>query len=248
MRPLFARPSMLGAMLALLVGGGVYTYVNETQAAAGPRTARVAVVVAIDDIPARSRIEATQLRLKEVPADAVHTLAARTPDQVVGKFTTRAIRADEQLLAPDVSAVQTGSDLAHLVKPGMRAMAFGVSDASAAGGFVSPGDRIDVIAVFNSAEAAVAIASDLEVLAFSSALLGSTPPTRDPSETNNSPTSVNATVTVAVSPDVAARIAIGEVLGVLRVVVRNTGDTGVTAATPVDLKQLLGALAGGPGR
>ena len=247
MRPLFARPSMLGAMLALLVGGGVYTYTSGTQDQGGVSSARVAVVVAAEDIPARSAIQPTQLRIKELPAEATHALAAKTPDQVVGKFSTRPLRAGEQILAPDVSAVQTGSDLANLVKPGMRAMAFGVSDASAAGGFVTPGDRIDVIGVFDQEEAAVVIASDLEVLAVSTALLGSKPPEKEELP-NKNPTSITATVTVAVTPDVAPRIAVGETLGVLRVVVRHTGDDGAASTVPVDLKQLLGVLAAGPAR
>lgn len=243
MRPLFARPSMLGAMLALLVGGGVYTYVSGTEADANGGGPRTTVVVAAQDIPARARIEAAQLQRKELPAEAVLADAARSEDQLVGKFTLGPVRTGEQLLIPHVSAVQSGSDLAGLVRPGMRAMAFGVSDASAAGGLVSPGDHVDVIAVFDDEKAAMVIASDLEVLAVSTALLGTQPPARDPKETNKSPTSVNATVTVAVAADVAPRIAIGEVLGSLRVAVRRTGDDSVGPVSTADLKQLLGALA-----
>ena len=64
MRPLFARPSMLGALLALLVGGGVYTYASGTQEDGGGR--RVAVIVALQDIPARTKIDPTLLQLKEL--------------------------------------------------------------------------------------------------------------------------------------------------------------------------------------
>jgi pilus assembly protein CpaB len=247
MRPLFARPSMLGAMLALLVGGGVYTYVSGTQTDSGTGT-RVAVVVAAQDIPARSRIEPAQLQLRELPADGVHSLAARMPDQVAGKFAIGPIRAGEQVLTADVSTAPGGSDLANLVAPGMRAMSFAISDASAAGGFVSPGDHVDVIAVFDSDKAASVIASDLEVLAVSAALLGSQPPAKDAKDQNKSPTSVSATVTVAVTPDVATRLALGEVMGVLRVAVRHTGDDGAAAAGTTELRQLLGVLSIGAPR
>jgi pilus assembly protein CpaB len=237
---------MLGAMLALLVGGGVYTYASGTgDGGAGPR---VAVVVAAQDIPARSKIEPAQLQVKQLPADAVHVLAARNADQLVGKFTSGAVRAGEQVLTVDVNNGVGGSDLAGLVKPGMRAMAFGVSDASAAGGLVSPGDHIDVIAVFDEDKAALVIASDIEVLAVSTALLGSQVPEKDAKTTNSNPTSITATVTVAVPPDVAPRIAMGEVLGSLRVSVRRTDDAGTAATSPTDLTQLLGVLAVGAGR
>jgi Flp pilus assembly protein CpaB len=241
MRPLFARPSMLGALLALLVGGGVYTYASGTEDDASG--SRVAVVVALQDIPARSKIEPAQLQLKELPPDAVHVFAARTPEVLVGKFTNSAVRAGEQVLTVDVNNGQSGSDLAGLVKPGMRAMAFGVSDASAAGGLVSPGDRIDVIAVFDGDKAALVIADNLEVLAVSTALIGSQPQKKDEEITNQNPTSITATVTVAVAPEIAPRIAMGEVLGALRVSVRGTGDNANVAATPTDLTQLLGVLA-----
>lgn len=245
MRPLFARPSMLGAMLALLVGGGVYTYASGTTDDGGSTGIRETIVVAAQDIPARARIEATQLQRKQLPAEAVLPGAARSEDQLVGKFALGPISAGQQIVAAHVGAVQGGSDLAGLVRPGMRAMAFGVSDASAAGGLVSPGDHIDVIAVFDDDNAAVVVASDIEVLAVSTALLGSPAPAKDPKATSQNPTSVNATVTVAVTPDVAPRIAMGEVLGSLRVAVRRSGDNSSAAAAPTDLRQLLGALAVG---
>ena len=246
MRPLFARPSMLGALLALLVGGGVYMYASGTQDDGPSR--RVAVVVALEDIPARTRIQPTQLQLKELPVDGVHVLAARSPEQLVGKFTGSAVRAGEQVLTVDVNDGKSGSDLAGLVKPGMRAMAFGVSDASAAGGLVSPGDHIDVIAVFDNDKAALVVADNLEVLAVSTALIGSQPEEKDAKTTNPNPTSITATVTVAVSPEVAPRIAMGEVLGALRVAVRGSGDAGNVAASPTGLEQLLGVLAVGVNR
>jgi pilus assembly protein CpaB len=244
MRPLFARPSMLGAMLALLVGGGVYTYASGTQTDGGSSGPRVTVVVAAQDIPARTKIEANHLATKELPAEAVLPEAARSADQVVGKFALGPLRTGQQILAAHVGVSQGGSDLAGLVQPGMRAMAFGVSDASAAGGLVSPGDHIDVIAVFDEGGAAVVVASDIEVLAVSAALLGSEPVQKDAkAASNQSPTSVNATVTVAVSPDIAPRIAIGEVLGSLRVSVRRAGDLGSSDAAATSLTQLLGVLA-----
>ena len=246
MRPLFARPSMLGALLALLVGGGVYMYASGAEGDGGGR--RIAVVVALQDIPARTKIEPTQLQLKELPADAVHILAARSPEQLVGKFTSSAVRVGEQVLTVDVNDGQSGSDLAGLVKPGMRAMAFGVSDASAAGGLISPGDHIDVIAVFDNDKAALVVADNLEVLAVSTALIGSQPQEKDAKTTNTSPTSITATVTVAVPPDIAPRIAMGEVLGALKVALRGTGDTGNVAASPTGIEQLLGVLAVGVAR
>ena len=166
----------------------------------------------------------------------------------MGKFTNSVVRAGEQVLTVDVNDGQSGSELAGLVKPGMRAMAFGVSDASAAGGFVSPGDHIDVIAVFDGDKAALVLADNLEVLAVSTALIGSQLQEADAKTANSNPTSISATVTVAVAPDIAPRIAMGEVMGELRVALRGTGDTGSVAASPTDLTQLLGVLAVGANR
>lgn len=239
MRPLFARPSMLGAILALLVGGGAYSYMGS--GGGGETGPRVSVVVAAEDIVGRSKIAAPQLLVKDFPAEAVHPLAVRTPDQAVGKFTLVPLRAGEPLIAADLSATPGNGDLASLMKEGMRAVSIAVSDAGAAGGFIAPGDHVDLVGIFSEQATATFIASDIEVLAVSTTLIGNTPPPKQP----GNPTAVSTTLTLAVTPEMAPRIIVGETLGMIRVSLRRAGDTTPAPNVQVKLDQLLQPLAVG---
>ncbi len=239
MRPLFARPSMLGAILAVLVGGGAYAYLgNSGGGASGPR---VEVVFAAQDIPGRSKVDPATLVVKSVTADSVHPLALRGVEgvnQAAGRFTVAPIRTGEPLLSADLSNATAGGDLATLVREGMRAVSIAVSDASAAGGLIAPGDHVDLVGIFSEDKTASVIASDVEILAVSKALIG-TPQAQDPKAPNSSPTSINTTVTLSVSPEMAPRIMVGEVLGTLRLSLRRAGDTTPATASTAQLNQLL---------
>lgn len=245
MRPLFARPSMLGALLALLVGGGAYVYLSGSQSGSG--TAKtVPVVVAAADIPVRTRVEAAQLVVKQIPADLALPQAIRSVDAAVGRFVLAPVRVGEQVLAPDLGDAPNGSSLAQLIPAGKRAISFGVSDAIAAGGLIAPGDRIDVVGVFKDEKAAAMVASNVEVLAVSTALIGSeSAPKSEKATPNTSVTQVSATVTVAADVDVAQRIAMADELGALRVAVRRPSDNTADTTGTTELKQLLGVLSVG---
>lgn len=245
MRPLFARPSMLGAILALLVGGGAYVYMSGSDGGgSGPK---VDVVFAAQDIPARSKVEAVALTVKAVPAESVHPLALRGVEgvnQAAGRFILAPVRAGEPILSADLSTASSGGDLATLVREGMRAVSIAVSDASAAGGLIAPGDHIDLIGIFSEDKTASLVASDVEILAVSKALIG-TPPSAEAKTANSNPTSVNTTVTLSVTPEMAPRIMVGEVLGTLRVSLRRSGDNAPAPATTAQLNQLLLPLSTG---
>ena len=248
MRPLFARPSLIGAVLALLVGGASYVYLSDSDSATAVAVERVSVVVAIRDIPVRSRVQEQDIEIREVVKEAVHPLALRELEPALDQFVQGTIRAGEQLLSADLSEHPGGSALSKLLPEGMRALAIGVSDAGAAGGLVQPGDRVDVVAVFEEqkagADGSVQVASNVEVLAVSSLLLGQ----EDVSEENDrsaSVTSVSATVTLAMTPDVAQRVALADEFGALRIVLRSLGDDSADTTRALDLEDIIGVLSSG---
>lgn len=55
------------------------------------------------------------------------------------------MNAGEPLLTASLTAAGKGNVLAAAMEPGMRAMAIKVSAESMVGGFISPGDKVDVI-------------------------------------------------------------------------------------------------------
>lgn len=241
-----SRPSLLGAVLAVVVGVGTFIYLGDGEAGATSteNVSTAPVVVAARNIDARTRLAATDLELVDLPTTAIHPSAIRTIDDAVELFASGYIAAGEQILPHDLTTNVFGGGLAELVPEGKRAVSVAISNAASAGGLVSPGDHVDVIAIFSEelrGEAGTAIvAENVEVLALSQLVLGDqlgegeTSPTAD-----SGPTQINATVTVAASFDDAQRIALAESYGELRVLLRNPDDDSEPFAAPVDLESVV---------
>lgn len=234
------RPSLVGGVLALLVGAGAFFYLGDTDSS--PTTAvgieRVAVLVATEDLTIRGRVGAEQVELRQLPVEAVHPRALRDAALAIGKFATTNITAGEQILVTDVSEAPRGSSLARLIPVGKRAIAISVSNVATAGGLVTTGDRVDLIAVFEEdvagSDSTVIVATDIEVLAISQTLLGEGDTTIG--ETNGgSPNAAGATITIAVSLLDAQRITLADQFGSIVLFLRNPDDSETPVTSPVEL-------------
>jgi pilus assembly protein CpaB len=240
------RPSMLGAVLAVVVGVATFIYLGDGEANAADPVAisTTPVLVASQDIDARTRLAESHVEVVDLPSTAVHPQALRTVDRAEDLFASGFIAAGEQILPHKLSTDVFGGGLAQLVPEGQRAVSIAISNAAAAGGLVSPGDHIDIIAIFSEElrdEAGTSIiAEDVEVLALSQLVLGEELGEDESSPTaGQSPNAVSATVTVAVSLDNAQRIALAEAFGDLHVFLRHPDDDSEPFAAPVDLESVV---------
>jgi pilus assembly protein CpaB len=217
------RPSLLGAILAVVVGVGTFMYLGDGEAGATTGdVGTVGVVVASRDID-----------------HAVHPQALRSIDAAIEQFASGFIAAGEQILPHDYSEQVFGGGLAQLVPDGQRAVSVAISNATAAGGLVSPGDHIDVVAIFTADTAGrdgtAIVAENVEVLALSQIVLGDDVDSTDNPTAGSNPNAVSATVTVAVSLEDAQRLVLAENFGSLRIFLRNPDDDSGSFASPVDL-------------
>lgn len=245
---LLRRSALLGAVLALIVGFATFTYVRSTPAIAtpAPTVERTDVVVARRDLPPHTVLTDADVELRQMPLEAVLGSSLRALDGITGRVTSQPIVAGQQLDRSHFAADATGGALARLVPEGSRAVAVAISDAIAAGGLITPGDRVDVIAVFEEARAgkngSALVVDDVTVLAVASALAGSEAPADDKGTRSvaGGPRQLSATVTLAVSPAQAQRLALAEEFGALRLIVRRPGDASRTTAAAFDLASLTG--------
>jgi len=247
---LMRRSALLGAVLALIVGFATFTYVRSSSAITTPAPAveRAAVLVARREILPHTVVTAADVELRDLPAEAVLLPTLRSTDAVIGLVTTQHIVAGQQLLPGQFVAEAAGGTLAQLIPEGSRAVAIAISDAIAAGGLIAPGDRVDVVAVFDESRAgrsgSALVVDDVGVLAVASLVVGESPPeseARSRSSAGTSPRQLSATVTLAVSPAQAQRLAVAEEFGELRLVLRRAGDSTRTTTATVDLERVTGA-------
>ena len=100
--------------------------------------------------PLRYGTELSAAMLEEVPwpSDAVPAGAfSRIADVLKGgsRIVLTAIEANEPVLALKITGPGQRATLSALVKPGMKAVTVRVNDVEGVGGFVLPGDHVDVV-------------------------------------------------------------------------------------------------------
>jgi pilus assembly protein CpaB len=135
---LIARRTLLVlAVVAGCIAGSLY-YVGAQ---------RVATVVAARDILVIRPLTAQDLEVRSVPPDALPIGAIADVGDVIGRVPVAPLWRGQalvtQALADDAATFHTGLGL----RSGERAIAIPVAAVSAVGGAISPGARVDVLAV-----------------------------------------------------------------------------------------------------
>lgn len=181
---------MLLFAVALVAGGSAY-WLWLTQSGLGPDSPaavsqQLRVLVAARDIAAGTVMAEGDLAWSDIPASdlgagmAVQATDPEAGTRLIGTPAATALAAGDPVLT--ATAGKAADRLADMVSPDHRAFAIVVSEASAAGGLVQPGDRIDLLQTRNGAGglSAEVIAGDLLVLAVDQRLTPATatPPAR----------------------------------------------------------------------
>ena len=135
---MIARRSLLVlALIAGLVAGALYFIGAQ----------RVPMVVASRDVPMIRPLLAQDLEVRSVPPDALPVGALASVHDAIGRVAITPLWRGQplvvQALADDAATFHTGLTL----RPGERAIAIPVAAVSAVGGAISPGARVDVLAV-----------------------------------------------------------------------------------------------------
>ena len=110
--------------------------------------APVKILVAAKDLPEGTPLEAVHLATTSIPQKFVQPFAARSPNELLGLVTLAPLAEGEQLLTnkvrrPDV--MPTSATLSGVMPKGKRAVTIGVDAITGVGGFVRPGDAVDVL-------------------------------------------------------------------------------------------------------
>ncbi|HET9491396.1 MAG TPA: Flp pilus assembly protein CpaB [Methylomirabilota bacterium] len=226
--------SVIGLAASLLVYRVV---VNVAQANQQQPTEQILVAAVNMDLA--ETITSKHVRLVPWPKPTVPPGAIRSLADAEGRVVRSSIVAGEPLLegklAPQLSG--KGGIMPMLVPVGQRAITIKVDDAIKESGFVLPNSRVDVFVSMPRAanrqdRIAKLILQDVAVLAAGQAV-----EMRD-----NRPVSVT-TVTLALTPDQAERLALAQNEGKLTIGMRNLRDEGVVQTTGATRETLIGTSA-----
>jgi pilus assembly protein CpaB len=121
------------------------------QARNAPKPTQLAsqtVVVAKQPLRFGTELNASMLHEAPWPSDALPAGAfAKISDIMSGgrRVVLAAIEANEPVLALKITGAGQRATLSALVKPGMKAVTIRVNDVEGVGGFVLPGDHVDIV-------------------------------------------------------------------------------------------------------
>jgi len=104
------------------------------------------VVVAAVEIPFGQMVEPQQVKLVAMPKGSVPSDAFDTLDKATGRIATFTILSGDILRGARLAEHLGGSTLASLIAPNKRAISVRVDDVVGVGGFLLPGNRVDVLA------------------------------------------------------------------------------------------------------
>lgn len=203
-----------------------------------PPTTRTIVVAAK---PLRFGTELTAPLLREIPwsQDAVPTGAFTSVSQLLtgGKrVVLSAIEQNEPVLALKVTGAGQRATLSSLVGDGMKAVTIRVNDVEGVGGFVLPGDRVDIVMTrqIDKTEASTEVVlQNARVLAID----------QSADERSDKPTVAKA-VTLEVATAAAQRLWLASSVGSLSLLLRKAGETTAENTRRVTLSDLNGTLDG----
>jgi pilus assembly protein CpaB len=108
------------------------------------------VVVAKAELRAGQPVSAAQLEVRDWPEDTVPAGSFATVDELLaaskGATPTVGILPGEPVVSGRLSSSKTGTGVASLLQPNMRALAVSVDDAAGYTGLLYPGAYVDVVA------------------------------------------------------------------------------------------------------
>jgi pilus assembly protein CpaB len=181
------------------------------------------VVVAAQTVARGEVLQPASLKVVDFPRNSVPAGSFRGISQLSGSGTDQpvalhAIVANEPILSDEISGANGKHTLAISISDGMRAVSLRSNDVAGVGGFVLPGDRVDVMLT----RAAANLPNDAitQVLAENVLVLGVDQSSNDAADTPV----VARSVTVEVNPSQAQTISLGQTVGTLSLALRHTAD------------------------
>lgn len=211
---------LLGAVLLGLLAVMAARMVMTRGSGSGPsaEAPKTYVIVAAKTLKFGDKIAAADLKAQPWPGALPAEAYANAAD-VVGdgeRTALKTIKEGEVILATSITGGAGRLASSSLLGPDMRAVAVPVSETSGAGGFLAPGDRVDVFMIrkFEDDVAyAGMVVQGARVLAVGQI-----------ADTSKSDPEIVKSATIEVTPAEAQKIALAQSVGEIHLALRATGD------------------------
>ena len=227
----FAIAIVLGLIAVVFVRGYITAAADASQIALRP------IVVASAALERGAPTQANMLKIVQFPADSIPAGAFSKIEDISGanlRLTLRPLSANEPILASKLAAIGSAPGLSMNLEPGMRAISVKSDEVVGVGGFLVPGDRVDVLVTrqigtdANPPTVVQSLAENVSVLGV------------DQVEQSDKPTVAKA-ITISVTADQAQAISLAKAVGTITLALRHGSDSTTFA------RKILSAADLGPG-
>jgi pilus assembly protein CpaB len=216
---------IVGLAIALVVAFVLSTFVYKQfqKASAVKPVDTEHVVVAAKAMDLGTRVDASNLKLIAWPAGQSVAGMFTSIDQAANRALITPVAANEMILDSKLAPKEAGAGLPAAIPEGMRAMSVAVNDVIGVAGFVTPGTVVDVLVTGKLVGAnhgdedtiTRTILENIRVLAAGQKI---------EQDREGKPQTVPV-ITLLVTPEDAARLAMASTQGKIQLALRNTIDT-----------------------
>jgi pilus assembly protein CpaB len=210
-------------LIAVLFVNTVFTGVEEQQAKLAEETRQVRIVVASQELAFGTSVSLQNARLANWPANSVPAGAFTSIEEATkARVALRPIVAGEPILASKVSGANGRATLSANLPDGQVAFAIPIDPVSGAGGFIRPGDVVDVLVTRRIPGQGATESDKMTDLVLESIPVLGVDLVSDP---NNTQPALGKTATLQVDSFGAQKLALAQQLGVITLALRRVGDT-----------------------
>lgn len=222
---------LIAAILALFTLISVYSFAGSLEKAS--KRDYTEVVTAAVNITERTVLTEDMLIIKTIPTEAVTPNAIISITQAVGLFTDKMVEQGEILSSVKLHKQgEKDNGLTYFVPQGKRALTIDVDVVSGVGGFILPGNRVDILSVMvldkkgetgiEKIPMSLIILQNIEVLATGSSITVAA----------DGKSVAYSTITLSLTPDEALTINLAASNGKLRLILRSPLDEEIVDIKP----------------
>jgi pilus assembly protein CpaB len=197
-----------------------------------PQSTRT-IVVAKEPLRFGTELSAAMLQEVPWPAESLPSGAFTAVNDILSggrRVVLSAIEANEPVLALKITGAGQRATLSALVKPGMKAVTIRVNDVEGVGGFVLPGDHVDVVLtrqIEKGSATTDVVLQNTRVLAVDQS-----------ADERASKAAVAKSVTLEVDTVEAQKVWLASSVGSLSLLLRKAGETAEVKTRKITLKDL----------
>ena len=234
---------VIALVLSLVTASMIYTFLQSAATKAVSSESEV-VLVAKTNIPNRTRIAAEMVQEQRVPKEYIQPGAVREMPKAVGTMTREEIVAGEQVLERRLLLPGAKSGFSWVIPPGKRALTVAATEVTGVAGLLKAGDYVDVLVTVETQTGGGSFTQmamqNIAVLSVNrDSLAGADNESLAKETAKDLARNKLTSITLAVSPDDAARITLAEEKGKVRFALRpyfqEAGNHIAQAVFPADV-------------